>query len=361
TSDNTLLRFEASGWHVQQIDGHSFSEIEDALQKAQENPLPSLIACRTKIAFGAPSKEGTSKAHGAPLGADEIAKTRENLNWTSPPFEIPENLLNAWRVNGRRSEDSLKAWEKRCSLSPLSQDFNRRIKKELPEGWEEKLIPLVAQVLKDRPKLATRQCSQKVLDHLVPFIPELIGGSADLTESNNTMAQGAAIISPLDFKGQYIHYGIREHGMASLMNGLALHGGIIPFGGTFLVFSDYLRPSLRLSALMGIQVIYVLTHDSIGLGEDGPTHQPIEHLASLRLIPNLLVFRPADGIETAECWIAALKMSNAPSVLALSRQGLPTLREDTSWSPAHNLSERGAYILKETALKLRKVTLLATG
>ncbi len=361
TSDNTLLRFEASGWHVQQIDGHSFSEIEDALQKAQENPLPSLIACRTKIAFGAPTKEGTSKAHGAPLGADEIAKTRENLNWTSPPFEIPEALLNAWRANGRRSEDSLKAWGERCSLSPLSQDFNRRIKKELPEGWEEKLIPLVTQILKDRPKLATRQCSQKVLDHLVPFIPELIGGSADLTESNNTMAQGAAVISPLDFKGQYIHYGIREHGMASLMNGLALHGGLIPFGGTFLVFSDYLRPALRLSALMGIRVIYVLTHDSIGLGEDGPTHQPIEHLASLRLIPNLLVFRPADGIETAECWIAALKMSNAPSVLALSRQGLPTLREDTSWSPSHNLSERGAYILKETSLKLRKVTLLATG
>ncbi|MBS0185573.1 MAG: transketolase [Proteobacteria bacterium] len=361
TSDNTRQRFEASGWHVQQIDGHSFVEIENALQKAQENSMPSLIACRTKIAFGAPTKEGTSKAHGAPLGPDEVAKTRINLNWSSPPFEIPETLLNAWRENGIRSEITLKNWEKRCTLSPLSSDFNRRLKKELPAGWEESLVPLIAQIIKDRPKLATRQCSQKVLDHLVPIIPELIGGSADLTESNNTKAQKADVISPPNFKGQYIHYGIREHGMAALMNGLALHGGIIPFGGTFLIFSDYLRPALRLSALMGIQVIYVLTHDSIGLGEDGPTHQPIEHLSSLRMIPNLFVFRPADGVETAECWAVALKMSHAPSVLALSRQGLPTLRQDASWSPSQNLSERGAYILKDTSFKTRKITLLATG
>ncbi len=361
TSDNTLQRFEASRWHVQQIDGHSFSEIEQALQKAHESPLPSLIACRTKIAFGASSKEGTSKAHGAPLGTEEVAKTRENLKWSSPPFEIPEDLLKLWRANGVRSNTDLKAWEKRASDSPLAEEFKRRFQEDLPKGWEEKLLPLVTQILKDRPKLATRQCSQKVLDHLVPFIPELIGGSADLTESNNTKSEGSDIICPPHFKGQYLHYGVREHGMASLMNGLALHGGLIPYGGTFLVFSDYLRPALRLSALMGIRVIYVLTHDSIGLGEDGPTHQPIEHLASLRLIPNLFVFRPADGIETAECWAIALKMSKAPSVLALSRQGLPTLREDASWSPSRNLSARGAYVLKEASLSPRKVTLLATG
>lgn len=363
TSENTIKRFEACGWGVQRINGHSFFEIEEALEKSQKSFLPSLIACRTKIGFGAPTKEGTEKAHGSPLGTDEIEHTRKNLNWPFLPFEVPEDFLMLWRKNGQRSEDAFKAWEDRFSSAPpfLSNEFTRRFKKELPSLWEDTLIPVVNQFLQHKPKLATRQCSQKVLDVLGCVLPELIGGSADLTESNNTKFKTSKDISPSHFKGQYIHYGVREHGMATLMNGLSLHGGLIPYGGTFLVFSDYLRPALRLSALMGIRVIYVLTHDSIGLGEDGPTHQPIEHLASMRLIPNLFVFRPADGVETAECWALALKTENAPSVLALTRQALPTLRQEKSWSPSLNLSARGAYILRETASPQRKVTLLATG
>ena len=362
-SDDALMRFQASDWHVQRIDGHDPLAIEQAIQNAQDSPLPSMIACRTKIGYGAPTKEGTSKAHGSPLGTEEIAKTRVALKWPYPPFDVPEDILKAWRENGQRSKVLVQDWEERLAKKStvFKQEFYRRLEGQLPKSWEIPLEPFVEDLLKTRPKLATRQCSQNVLNILVPEIPELIGGSADLTESNNTKAKSTRDIVPSDFNGQYIHYGVREHAMAAIMNGLAVHGGIIPFGGTFLVFSDYLRPALRLSALMGLRVIYVLTHDSIGLGEDGPTHQPIEQLASLRLIPNLYVFRPCDGIETAECWAMALQLNKAPSIFALTRQALPTLRQDKRWSVSDNRSARGGYILKETALNRREITLLATG
>lgn len=363
TSEDTLKRFDACGWATRRIDGHDFQAIEEALTWAQTQSKPTLIACRTQIGRGAPTKVGTARAHGSPLGATEIAEMRKNLNWDHAPFEIPEDILSVWRMVGARNNALRSAWEDRFHATPThtQQEFMRRQLGDLPHDAFVPVEDLVQKFLTERPKLGSRQYSQKVLDVLAPTLPELVGGSADLTESNNTHGQGMQAISPRNFQGNYIHYGIREHGMSAVMNGIALHGGIIPYGGTFLVFSDYARPAIRLSALMGIRVIYVFTHDSIGLGEDGPTHQPIEHLASLRFIPNLLVFRPCDGIETVECWLAALEHKGQPSVLALSRQGLPTVRTDSSWTAASNRSVRGAYILRPSQDRNPAVTLMATG
>lgn len=351
-SDNQLERFKASEWDVMSINGHDFAEIETALKKAQQSTKPVLIACKTVIGMGAPHKGGTAETHGSPLGADEVQATRDAIGWPYPPFEIPEDVLNFWRQAGSRGSETRKAWEARNNNS----EFERRMKGDLPEGWDKPLKSLLQKLIEDKASIATRHSSQLVLDALAPAIPELVGGSADLTGSVNTKAKS---MHPLDLKtyeGNYIYYGVREHEMAAAMNGIALHGGLIPYGGTFLVFTDYCKPSIRLSALMEIRVIYVMTHDSIGLGEDGPTHQPIEHLAALRAVPNLNVFRPADAVEVAECWSLALTSQKTPSILSLTRQKLPHLREDIS----QNFCAKGAYVLKE-ATTTRKVTLLATG
>ena len=356
--DDQIARFEACGWATRSVDGHDPEAVAAAIAAARNSDRPSLIACRTVIGFGAPSKAGTAKAHGAPLGEDEIAGARAKLGWPHPPFEIPEPVRSAWAAAGARGAEVADAWQARLSglAAEVRDEFERRMRGDLPTGWREALAAMKQAALEEAPKIATRVSSQRVLDTLAEAIPELIGGSADLTGSNNTKAASQAVISAADFSGGYLHYGVREHAMAAAMNGLALHGGVIPYGGTFLVFADYCRPSIRLSALMGQRVIYVMTHDSIGLGEDGPTHQPVEHLAALRAIPNLLVFRPADTIETAECWELALDSRAAPSVLVLSRQGLPSLRQDAS----ENLSAHGGYILAP-AENERQVTLIASG
>ncbi len=356
--DDQIGRFKASGWAAQSVDGHDPEAVAAALAAAQNSDRPSLIACRTVIGLGAPTKAGTAKAHGAPLGADEIAGAREKLGWPHPPFEIPEPVRSAWATVGARGAQVADAWQQRLQgLAAETRDaFERRIRGDLPSGWREALAAMKQAIIEEAPKIATRVASQRVLDTLAAAIPELIGGSADLTGSNNTKAASQTVVSASDFSGTYLHYGVREHAMAAAMNGLALHGGVIPYGGAFLVFADYCRPSIRLSALMGQRVVYVMTHDSIGLGEDGPTHQPVEHLAALRAIPNLLVFRPADVIETAECWELALDSRAAPSVLALSRQGLPFLRKDAS----ENLSAHGGYILAPAGNE-RQVTLIASG
>lgn len=355
-SDNQLERFKASHWEVVAIDGHNFQEIETALRKAQNSTKPVLIACKTQIGKGAPHKGGTAATHGSPLGAEEIKATRENIHWDSPPFVIPEDILSSWREVGARNVETRKAWEKQLSEHPQKGEFERRMKGELPSNWQEPLSLLLKKFVAEKTSVASRQSSQMVLDALSPYLPGLVGGSADLTGSNNTKAKDMIAIQPGNFKGRYIHYGVREHGMAAAMNGISLHGGFLPYGGTFLTFSDYCRPAIRLSALMGIRVIYVMTHDSIALGEDGPTHQPIEHLASLRAIPNLQVFRPADAVEVAECWALSVSSPHCPSILALTRQKLPLLREDIS----QNFSAKGAYVLKEAKGK-REVTLLGTG
>ncbi|MBS0272445.1 MAG: transketolase [Proteobacteria bacterium] len=355
-SDDQLKRFQASHWDVMAIDGHNFMEIEIALTKAQVATKPVLIACKTQIAKGAPHKGGTSSAHGSPLGAEEIQATRESIHWSSPPFEIPENILSAWRRAGERGRRLYQNWKEKLNTNPKKSEFERRMRGELPSGWQVPVQDLMKKFVSEKTSVATRQSSQMVLDALSPQIPELVGGSADLTGSNNTKAKDMIAIESGNYNGRYIHYGVREHGMAAAMSGIALHGGFIPYGGTFLTFTDYCRPSIRLAALMEIRVIYVMTHDSIGLGEDGPTHQPIEHLAALRAIPNLQVFRPCDAVEVAECWILALESKKTPSILALTRQKLNLLRKDSS----QNLSAKGAYILKEAAGP-RKVTLLATG
>jgi len=358
-SDDQAARFAAYGWHVQKIDGHDPAAVAAAITAAQADPRPSLIACRTVIGFGAPTKAGSEKTHGAPLGADEVAGAREKLGWAYPPFEVPAEVLESWRAHGAKGADLSAAWEARLAALSASErtEFERRQQGALPDDWERALADLKASVAAERPELATRVASQKVLDALKPAIPELVGGSADLTGSNNTKAAGQDVVTAENYAGGYIHYGVREHAMAAVMNGLSLHGGVIPYGGTFLVFTDYCRPSIRLSALMGLRVIYVMTHDSIGLGEDGPTHQPVEHLAALRAMPNLLVTRPADTIETAECWQIALANDGGPTILALTRQKLPTVRQEPS---GENLSERGAYILSP-AEREREVTLIASG
>ena len=358
-SDDQLIRFTASGWAVERVDGHDTDAISAALTRARQSDSPSLIACRTTIAFGAPTKAGTAAAHGAPLGAAEIAGARQRLGWPYPPFFIPEEIRAAWRAVGRRGAAAAAAWRQRLAAAPeaMRAKFLRSQSGALPAEFAAAIDEVRAKFAAEAPKLATRQCSAMVLDAIAPVMPELVGGSADLTGSNLTRAKIQKTVTAGDFAGNYIYYGVREHGMAAAMNGLALHGGIIPYGGTFLIFTDYCRPSIRLSALMEQRVIYVMTHDSIGLGEDGPTHQPVEQLAALRAIPRLLVFRPADGVETAECWALALAEHHAPSVLALTRQGVPTLRRGKQ---GDNLCARGAYVLTESA-DARAMTLLATG
>jgi transketolase len=356
TSEDQLKRFAAAGWATKRIDGHDPAQIAAALAWAMRAKKPTLLACKTIIGFGAPTKAGTAGSHGSPLGAAEAAAAKAALGWTAAPFEVPDAVAAPWRAAGARGTPARRGWLKRLARHAARGEFERAIAGRLPESFHEAVAALKADIAETRPKLATRQSSQKALEALVPAVPELVGGSADLTGSNLTLVRGMGFVTPGNYAGRYIHYGIREHGMAAAMNGLALHGGIIPYGGTFFVFSDYLRPALRLAALMRQRVIHVLTHDSIGLGEDGPTHQPVEHLASLRAMPNLAVFRPADAMETAECWELALRRTEGPSLLALSRQGLPALRGDT----AENRSARGGYVLAE-ANGPRQVTLLATG
>ncbi|MXY38388.1 MAG: transketolase [Rhodospirillaceae bacterium] len=359
TSDNQAGRFEACGWHVQTVDGHDPTALAAAMQAACDSDRPSMIACRTVIGYGAPTKAGTAATHGAPLGEDEIAGARERLDWRHPPFEIPAEVAEAWRTAGARGAANADAWEARLAAADegVRAAFRRVTDGALPAGLGDAVNVLKQQFATEAPKMATRQASGKVLDRLTQAVPELAGGSADLTGSNNTRAAGHSDIAAGDFSGGYIRYGVREHGMAAAMNGMALHGGLIPYGGTFLVFTDYARPAIRLSALMEQRVIYVMTHDSIGLGEDGPTHQPVEHLAALRAMPNLNVFRPCDAVEVAECWELALQARETPSVLALTRQGLPTLRTEHR---AENACARGAYVLAEAGAE-RQATLLASG
>ena len=355
-SDDQLARFQASGWEALCVDGHDFAAIEGALHHAQTASKPTLIACRTQIGKGAPHKGGMASSHGSPLGAAEVQATRDAIGWPYDPFVIPEDILAAWRQVGQKGHDARREWEGRFAHHPEHLEFTRRMAGVLPSGWTAPLQALLEKFVVEKPTAATRVSSQWMLDCLASVLPELIGGSADLTGSNNTKAKDMLAITPGHYEGNYLHYGVREHGMGAAMNGLSLHGGVIPYGGTFLVFSDYCRPAIRLSALMGLRVIYVMTHDSIGLGEDGPTHQPIEHLASLRAIPNLLVFRPADAIEVGECWMLALMSEKTPSLLSLTRQNLPLVREDAS----QNLSAKGGYVLKDSSGP-RQVTLLASG
>ena len=357
-NDDQLMRFKAYGWDVAACDGHDIDAVEAAIERAIEtSDKPSLIACKTTIGFGSPNKAGTAATHGAPLGDDEIAATREALNWPYPAFEIPEKVSNAWRNLGSRNQAKMEAWQERLDKSGRKEEFERVMSGTLPENWESPLLDFKRKHSEEKTKIASRKASQETLDVLAETIPELAGGSADLTGSNLTKAKSQKPVTPADFSGSYIHYGVREHGMAAAMNGIALHGGFIPYGGTFLIFTDYCRPAIRLSALMRQRVIYVMTHDSIGLGEDGPTHQPVEHVSSLRAIPNLNVFRPCDTVETAECWAAALAASSRPSILSLSRQGLPCMRTEHT---DENLSAKGGYVLAE-AEGTREVSLIASG
>jgi transketolase len=358
TSMDQLGRFKAAGWRTLAIDGHDPAAITQALAEARaETSRPTMIACRTTIGFGAPTRAGTSKAHGEALGAAEIAGAREKLRWPYPPFVIPQPVLAAWRAAGARGAADREDWESRLAASPQGAAFTTQARTELGSEVAENLTAFKAELSATAPKIATRKASEMTLGVINAATNLTLGGSADLTHSNLTITSGMGPVTPDNFTGRYVHYGIREHGMAAAMNGIALHGGFIPYGGTFMTFTDYARGAMRLSALMGIRVIYVMTHDSIGLGEDGPTHQPIEHLAMLRATPNMDVFRPADAVETAECWLAALESLHTPSVLSLSRQTLPTLRTTPE---TENLSARGAYVLRE-ADGARAVTLLATG
>ena len=356
TSTDQAARFRASGWHVQQINGHDFKQIAEALTRAKNDPRPSMIACRTLIGYGAPGKQGKESVHGAPLGSEQIAAARETLIWPHEPFELPEPVLAGWRKAGARGAPSREAWRQRLANSAQGAEFERFLQGDVADEIAAPLQAFREQLALEKPKVATRKSSEMTLGVINGATRATIGGSADLTHSNYTITKGMGSIAPGDFSGRYIHYVVREFGMAAAMNGIALHGGFAPYGGTFLVFSDYARAAIRLAALMGVRAVYVLTHDSIGLGEDGPTHQPVEHLASLRAMPNLNVFRPADAIETAECWELALAARKTPSVLSLSRQNLPTLERPI----AENLSARGAYVLQEPEGG-RDVTLLATG
>jgi transketolase len=354
TSEDVAARYRATGWHVVACDGHDFEDVDRALCEAKADPRPSLVACRTIIGRGAPNKQGSSKVHGSPLGDDEIAATRAALGWTAAPFEIPADIEAAWRAFGQRGNVDHSNWKLRLSSHSQKTEFERRLTGVVDP--HQAMQSYMAQLAADQPKVATRKSSEMALGPLTEAFPELIGGSADLTGSNNTKTSATGPLTKDDYGGRYVYYGIREFGMAAAMNGMALHGGIIPFGGTFLIFSDYARPAIRLSALQGARVIYVFTHDSIGQGEDGPTHQPIEHLQSLRMIPNLEVFRPCDAIETAECWQLAIARREGPSVLALSRQDLPMLRTNVDI----NLSAKGAY-RAVSACNKRRVILIATG
>lgn len=358
-SDNQPARFAASGWHVESVDGHDFAAIRKAIIAAQKSDKPSMIACRTTIAKGAPTKAGTADSHGSPLGKDEIEGARKNLGWTSEPFVIPENILNSWREVGAKGNSEFRKWQDKLSKldSAKKSEFERTQKGDLPAKLGDAFVSFKEKIAAAQPKEATRKSSGNTLAAIVDVIPELIGGSADLTGSNLTKTSTLKPISPDDFSGRYIYYGVREHGMCAAMNGMALHGGVIPYGGTFFVFTDYCKPSIRLAALMKQRVIYVMTHDSIGLGEDGPTHQPVEHLASMRAIPNLLVLRPADAMETAESWQIALENKSGPSMLVLTRQNLPSLRAKAD---KENLCGRGGYIISPAKNKAQ-VTIIATG
>lgn len=359
-SGDIPARFAAAGWDTRQIDGHNPDEIEAALTWARDNERPTLIACKTIIGFGSPNKAGKSASHGAPLGADEIAGTREQLGWSAEPFSIPSEIRDAWRLAGLGSRPKRKEWEKRYAQldSDTKSDFDRRLRGDLPADFDQAIDTYKRELAEAPPKVATRKASEMALQVINQAVPDMIGGSADLTGSNNTRSKDQETYSAENYGGRFVHYGIREHGMASAMNGMALHGGVIPYSGTFLVFSDYCRPALRLAALMKQRVIHVMTHDSIGLGEDGPTHQPVEHMASLRAIPNLLTFRPGDVTETLECWQLALHRKVSPSVLALTRQGLTPFRTRYEES---NLCARGAYTLEDDAEDVADVTIFASG
>ena len=358
-SDNYKKRFEGYGWSFQEINGHNYKQISKAIEKANKSKKPTIISCKTIIGFGSPNKSGKASSHGAPLGEDEINLVRKKLGWKSKPFEIPDNILNAWREIGLKGDELEKKWktilEKKSAK--IKNEFERLIKGDLSLNFDKVIGDEKLKFFQTRPKMATRQCSSSVISAITDVLPELVGGSADLSGSNNTKTENSIVINAKNFSGNYIHYGVREHAMGAAMNGIALYGGLIPFGGTFLIFSDYLKPSLRLSAIMNLRVIYIFSHDSIGLGEDGPTHQPIEHLESLRSVPNLNVFRPADINETIECWEIALKSKTNPSAIALSRQKLPYVSEHKS---GENKCSRGAYVLKGDMNKA-KVSLIASG
>lgn len=354
SSTDQLKRFEAMGWNTININGHDYDEIRAAVNKAQNSDKPTLIACKTTIGFGAPNKCATPKCHGSPLGEAETSLMRKALNWDYPPFEIPADVLSDWRQTKERSRKAYETWVKAAKEDTAG--FRDIIAGKLPAGWDKELNALKEKAIAEQTKVATRKASEMCLTAIVPHIPEIVGGSADLAASNLTFVNGLKTVTKNDYHGNNIMYGIREHAMAAIMNGMALHGGIIPYGGTFFVFSDYMRPSMRLAALMEIRVIYVLTHDSIGVGEDGPTHQPIEHLASYRAMPDILTFRPCDVIETAEAWQTALTEEHRPSILALSRQSLPLLRQ----SAANNLTAKGAYVISP-AQNERCATIIATG
>ena len=348
-----IARFKAVGWNTISINGRDYDEISAAIEAAQKSDKPTLIACKTTIGFGAPHKQGTSKVHGSPLGAEELAEMRQNLGWNCEAFEIPVETMAAWRAVGQRSVAKCLEWQKKAEKNSEFRDY---IENKLPQNWSKDLDELKHKAVKEQISVATRKASQMCLENIIGRIPQVIGGSADLAASNLTFVGNMKTITADDYNGNNVMYGIREHAMGAIMNGMALHGGVIPYGGTFFVFSDYMRPSMRLAALMGLRVVYVLTHDSIGVGEDGPTHQPIEHLASYRAMPNIYTFRPCDVVETAEAWKIALESEKTPSILALSRQSVPTLRTDTE----ENLSSRGAYVISE-AQRDPQATIIATG
>ncbi len=358
-STDQQARFAASGWNTVAIDGHDPDAIASAIRQAQASDKPTLIAAKTTIGFGAPTKAGTQKAHGSPLGAEEIAGTREALGWPHEPFEVPSDILDAWRIAGLRSAHAHKDWKKRIADADAETraEFERRSRGDLPASFSQAMLDYKKKLAEEQPTMATRKASEAVLGVVNEAVPETIGGSADLTGSNNTKTAQTLPVTAEDFSGRYIHYGIREHGMAAAMNGMALHGGLIPYSGGFLIFSDYCRPSIRLAALMGIQVIHVMTHDSIGLGEDGPTHQPVEHFAALRAIPDLTLFRPGDITETLECWQLALEAGDKPSILALTRQNLPSQRKTFE---ENNLCAKGAYVLLDSDNDAA-VTIFASG
>jgi transketolase len=352
-NEDVMARYAASAWHTVECDGLDSGKVSKAIEEAIADPRPSLIRCKTIIGYGAPNKQGTEATHGAALGADEVAAARKELGWDSPPFEIPADVLDAWRAFGERGAPERQRWLERLESSAHKSEFLARVQGKPDESW---LKPHLDSLLANPPKVATRKASEMALEAINAAIPSTIGGSADLTGSNNTKTKALQPLTHENYGGRYIYYGIREFGMAAAMNGMALHGGVVPYGGTFLVFTDYARPAIRLSALQGAKVVYVMTHDSIGLGEDGPTHQPIEHLQSLRAMPQIDVYRPADAVETAECWALALA-SDGPTILALTRQNLAPVRTEAA---NENLCARGAYRLKQAKAQ-RKVILIATG
>lgn len=354
SSFNQIDRFKVLGWNTIEISGQDYRQIADAIKQAQNSDKPTLVACKTTIGFGAPTKCGTSKCHGSPLGAEELAAMRKNLHWKYAPFEIPADILEKWRKVASRGKNAYDKWK--SSAKSAGKEFEDYISNKLPKNWENGLNELKRQAIEENMKIATRKASNLCIEKIVPAVPQIVGGSADLAASNLTFVKDMSNITAQNYGGDNIMYGIREHAMGAIMNGMALHGGIIPFGGTFFVFSDYLRPSIRLAALMKLGTIYVFTHDSIGVGEDGPTHQPIEHLASYRAMPDVRVFRPCDVVETAEAWQIALENRYCPALLVLSRQGLPTLRKDI----AENLSAKGGYIISPEH-KTRQATIIATG